>query len=464
MKRKEAIIVIIGILMRIAFYILVAALGISLIRSDAADYVGLGRTLLKTGKYMSGGKYMMLRPPLYSAILAVCMKLAGPFWQIAVIVLQMGAELGAFFALRSLLRTFLPRERYVFLGEVLFWLNFQSIFYAIQFLTDSLFQSGVIVLVWLLVSMFREKKDSKRAFWYAVIAGVLCGVLALLRAVMMYLPFAIFAGILFVFFWVKNKKNPREGIMLGGTYLILAMLPILLWSVRNYEKAGVFRFTTVTESNYYIYDAAAVEAELTGGDYYAIVERRMQELMDTKEPYHFRELPIYKETEKMMREHRGIYLKRCAMDLGAEVAYPSGITVFGTFPSFEKTVESCKGVLSGNTGTLSDKIGKCLNLLFRKNPLVGGMAILLIGEEVLLLLVFFGFLGWLFMKNVRQFWYEKWMLVGIAAYFMVCSCMPVGWGDYPRYRMPFFYIFVIGALAFYENIRKRRKGKTYGTH
>lgn len=124
-----------------------------------------------------------------------------------------------------------------------FALDFVHAIHSLFILTDILF---VFALVTVLYAM------SRRAY---AAAGLLSALAALIRPIGVYYP--IVAGAVLVAMTIRDRRQGLRGAVL---YLTLAILPLGLWSVRNYTQTGQFTFSSIQDANLTFVRAALVKA------------------------------------------------------------------------------------------------------------------------------------------------------------------------------------------------------------
>jgi tetratricopeptide (TPR) repeat protein len=177
------------------------------------------------------GKEIFFQAPLYPYTLAMIYYFFGHHLSL-VYLFQIFASVAGCYALYRAGKIMLG-ENYGLAAAALYAVYGVFIFYDVQVLKESLAVTLVSFLLWALASA-RETGRTKTWFW----AGVLCGVIALLREnMLLVLPFLCLLGIKKgapKFSWLK-----RAGLVLGGTFIVL--LPV---AVRNGIVGGLYLPTT----------------------------------------------------------------------------------------------------------------------------------------------------------------------------------------------------------------------------
>jgi hypothetical protein len=128
-------------------------------------------------------------------------------------------------------------------------------------LTESLFCSLALIG---LAATTRTSTPAGRA-----VPGLLIGLAALVRPLgLMYLPTALVLG------WYTA---PRKWLA-AGVLVLVAVVPSVLWAVRNSATGNGVRVSTVGELNLYFYGAAYVISENRGEDWFTSWPARVDEL------------------------------------------------------------------------------------------------------------------------------------------------------------------------------------------
>lgn len=417
------------------------------IAEDTITYVNPARELLASGRFYVGDMPEMLRTPVYPILIAGGILLTGEHYPVFVIVIQILMNLAGFFLWDRLVDRYVKWEPAANLAKVFYLFDLFSIYYTCMLLTDALFQVGILLFLYLMMKIFDSPK-----LRYAIGLGILFGCMALLRPIIMYLPICIFVGLTVVYI---SQKQYRNILHIGTVMLVLAMIPIIGWSCRNYSLSGRFGVSDVNKSNMYVYYASAIEADLSGGSYYDAVSRRMDYLSSVDN--HYEDPEVITNGKELVMDNLPIFAKYCARGVALELGYPGMMNVLSSVPEFYEGTQTIKNfLLSG--GSVMNRIGSCAKYVLTENRvfLLGCFALAV--DVILLLSLLYMSIRFVFNRKYRCQWYEKWMLIGVWAYFLLCSCMPFGIGGYSRFRLPFLYVMVLCA-AMYRSDKKDRQGK-----
>jgi len=213
------------------------------------------------------GNEVFFQAPLYPYVLALLYALFGHHLAAAYIFQIMAAVAGAYALYRA--AGLMLSRAHGLLAAGLAAICGVFIFYDVQILKESLAVSLVSFLLWALAS---ARATGKSRTWFA--AGLLCGLIALLREnMLLVVPFLCLLTL------GRNGRKlawlRRSGALLAGTALIL--LPV---AVRNGLVGGVFLPTTFQAgTNFYIGNNPEAD-----GTYRPIVPGKQMPEFERKEP------------------------------------------------------------------------------------------------------------------------------------------------------------------------------------
>ncbi|MCG9973000.1 ArnT family glycosyltransferase [Christiangramia crocea] len=221
---------------------------------DASDFIYLGLTLAKTGKYgklnlshselVEGFKngshrnqsykfssHSTWRPPVWPAIIAFCFLISGyslGFLVAFKIILHL---LGSWFFYKTL-GYFRIRRIIIYAGVFLYLVNPAWQLYSRVFLSEPITLFFMTLFIW---SLTRFLKTGK-LFWLNALLG---GVLILSHPYYIFLPFSIW-----FFLFLYKKISIRKTFILSG----LAIAVVSVWIVRNYVVLDTDKLLITTSS------------------------------------------------------------------------------------------------------------------------------------------------------------------------------------------------------------------------
>lgn len=198
--------------------------------SDESDYLELALNLVESGTYSLQGEPTAFRPPAYPAFIAIVHLIFGTSVSV-VRFIQMLLDIGIVTGLYLL---GLRYSRDVAIGAALIWALFPpAIIYTGLLLSETL-------SAFLLVSLFVALRSST-APW-SIIAGLLAGILVLVKSWMLLFVIAI-AG----FFLIRRRTWSTISLFSAG-----ALLVITPWLIRNTLLFGTPTVSTNTGINLYM--------------------------------------------------------------------------------------------------------------------------------------------------------------------------------------------------------------------
>lgn len=140
-----------------------------------------------------------------------------------------------------------------FLAGILLLLDICLAFYSTQIMSDVLFVSLVVPGFWLTLKLF--KTGSLKA---GIGAGACFGLAALVRPIGLYFPLAIS-----LFFFLKQREgSPKRRIAGYALLLLIHVVVISPWVVRNKAVFGHFFFSTIQSFNLSHIHAAPLKASI----------------------------------------------------------------------------------------------------------------------------------------------------------------------------------------------------------
>ncbi len=140
-----------------------------------------------------------------------------------------------------------------FLASILLLLDICLAFYCTQIMSDVLFVSLVVPGFWLTLKLF------KTGSWKAGIgAGACFGLAALVRPIGLYLPLAISL----LFFLKQPEGSPKRRIVGYALLLLIHVVIVSPWVVRNRTVFGHFFFSTIQSFNLSHIHAAPLKASI----------------------------------------------------------------------------------------------------------------------------------------------------------------------------------------------------------
>jgi 4-amino-4-deoxy-L-arabinose transferase-like glycosyltransferase len=214
---------------------LIAALALdgvlSIRKTDLDVYDALARSLRAGDGFVlqPGGEPILWRPPLYPGFLALIWSIAGGESIHAVLVAQSLVD-----AATATLTLWVGRRLFGTVSGVLAGAMFcfypLSAYYTLRVMPEPMLALGLVATVALCL---RAEEDSR--WWRYAMIGIVLGVTALAKPVVMYLPVALGAWLL----WL-HRDRPGRSLGHGALICLAFALTIMPWTIRNYVVSGEF--------------------------------------------------------------------------------------------------------------------------------------------------------------------------------------------------------------------------------
>jgi hypothetical protein len=433
--------------LRIAYLVLLLAVsGENAIfnQPDTASYLAPARAFLETGSFIyPDGRPEIFRTPGVPLFLATMLAFFGEKYYLGAALAQILLGLLAIVAIYALAWKLTQEKKTALLAAFLASIAPGSIVYANLLLSDSLTQSFMAFLLYFYGSFlleFDRHFDGK-----SFLAGsLMLFCMIFLRPTFLYLAFALFPGFA-AFLWAKGAWRKIAPVLV--LLALTTLLPVALWTARNEALGGVRQFSTAGPR--FLLDSVSVlYAKSHGIHYYEaqpIVYRGKDEDLQPYLAIMPKEEAYKKRAIEMIRADPMTYGKAYLLRVPCLFFYPETNDVLRFIPSISALVTNLKASF----------IARSLAPL--ENPGLTLAYLMVAGVNTLALVVIFLFAVCGLFANVDP-WVKRLML-GILLYVAFLSCLPVGYGSYPRYRlginMPLTLFAALGARALLARFRQR---------
>ena len=295
-------------------------------------------------------------------------------------------------------------RRQSILAGLVFCIDLPFLRFTNYIMTETLFTlvlSALVFLLWL------ESKDMDRPGLRCLTCGLLAGGLVMIRPIALFFFIPVAAYLLLI----RKSHRLLAAVAFSAAFICIPML----WAARNYHQTGYFTVSSISGYSMIEYRAAGVLAINDPGDFYANLEKRMDELIDSAcrdwQDRHGRsceEMTVPEKSQLFTRYGSRIVLQHPAAYAKLFVR-GVGITM-----------------LAGSPASLSTLAGMSFNLAAR----------------LLLLYTFpafcFSILGlWIFWRENRAFF---WLAALTCVYFVGIAA---GAESFARFRVPVMPIYAI---------------------
>jgi hypothetical protein len=295
----------------------------------------------------------------------------------------------------------------------------------------------------------KEKKDDWRSL---ILGAVYLSFTVLIRPAVMYLPFALLAG--FIFLLLLFKK-PEKILPMAVIILVIIVLPMGGWSLRNAVKTDFAGYSAIASIQLYAYNAGAVYARQQGIDYYEAIDFLLAEEDEELHKY-MAVMPKYEAyTERAMEIIRSdfpAYVKFCAIGVACLFFYPGVNDILAFTGVSTQAITQAKDIINSYGISIAG-----VTAFFASSGNTLYALALLLNIFILILLSLLAFIGTI-KANLKE-WYIKAMYLGILLYMVLVSCQPFGYGAYPRYRLGFSMILILFAAFGVDKISLKKSPK-----
>jgi 4-amino-4-deoxy-L-arabinose transferase-like glycosyltransferase len=223
---------------RAAFVAFAAPRGEALIFPDAATYDSIARNWLAGKGFRDDSNRQASRAPGYPIFLAACHSMGLQRPQ-GIYLVQAVAD-SVMCVLLALVGRRLYSDAAGIVGGCIAAIYPFFLFHTGLLLAETLFTLGLVALMLLLFDCTEALgRSTSRTLLVSVAAGVLLGLLVLLRSSLLLFPLFLLP------IWLTRRGHQFEGMATWGTMTAVTALVMLPWIVRNYGIFGRFIPTTL---------------------------------------------------------------------------------------------------------------------------------------------------------------------------------------------------------------------------
>ena len=220
-------------------------------RPDTGSYVRPAESLVEHGRFTtSGGSPEIQRTPGYPLLLTLGV-LAGRITLVTIaaqVLLGVATVLGVALVARQVA----PDSRAARWAATFCALDPLSVMYPSLLMTETLFAAVFVAHLYALLRFLQDPHGLARP----AVAGGLAAAATFVRPIAYYWPFVavVMAA------WVLRRRGLRG----CAVFLVVAVLPCVLWQVRNGVQTGYYGLSTISAVNLYAYNASGVVAKNEG--------------------------------------------------------------------------------------------------------------------------------------------------------------------------------------------------------
>ena len=225
--------------------------------SDAKGYHQLAHNLLTYGNFTGNGSDYIFtfftldsaRTPGYPCFLALIYSLFGthPGW---IIGFQILLNLMSIFLVFKIALQLAFSRSTALIAAFVFSIDIHTIMFIYELYSETLFVFLLLFSVFLFLK-FRETGISG----FLIFAGLLLGLLAMIRPISLYLPIIFLVVIIY-----HQKISNRMQFSKIAIFITVFLVTISIWYIRNYSVYGTYGFSTLPSKNLYLLNAVYTES------------------------------------------------------------------------------------------------------------------------------------------------------------------------------------------------------------
>jgi hypothetical protein len=236
---------------------LIARFGTSALQqSDPFSYLEPGRNLILHCRFIADGMPDIVRTPGYPLFLAITSLAGLPTAALVNVVLSVLSVILVW----RLGRTAFSDERISIGGAWIFAFEPVSFTYSVVLISETLFLALFLFSMEQLAEFLRGHQLRALAA-----AGLWLAAATFVRPVAYYLPFALAPGLFLVLMHVKGLRWKAPAV------LLISVLPWLAaWQMRNWIETGYGGFSSITEINLYLDEAAYIQAHVERRNFFDV--------------------------------------------------------------------------------------------------------------------------------------------------------------------------------------------------
>lgn len=442
-RKTRLLILCTFIALRLLFYLLQPWLGIDAhsaqtLYPDSATYIAPAEALLGSGKFLNArGEAEIIRTPGYPLLIALFMTLFQQDWVPCLTLFQLiCSAVACFFLVETLRKLGVSPKISCFLGAAAI-LNPHDGYFALFILSDSVAQSCFMFFLYFLVKALSGRQTCDYAFAFAFLT-----ISIFIRPGSLFLPLFLIIGIVWT---LIRREEPKRIPPVVIAFLLLIVVPIGAWQVRNIIVAGYNGFSAISEVNLYFYHHAAIRASQNGTSFYdeqlsAADAPAYRILLETLPPHEAQRRLAMDSIRADLPRYLNLNLRGAVLTL----LYPGTFDIFRSLPGPESLIAAVREIVL-NSDRTPERIAGIV-----RDPF--GIVTLL---NVLLLIAMTLSAGIAMIRALRNRTPDRSLtiaLIGIFLYNLAISAGPNGFGTYPRFRLTLsFLIWIWIGIGFSVN-------------
>jgi len=210
---------------------------------DSFGYVRLAESLLDTQTFPS-----IFRTPGYPFFIATIYSIFGKFPQTVLLFQYFFDSLTALFVVFIFMKIS-GHARYSYMAGLIYAANPFAIFYSGMMLSETLFGFLLLIAVYFFILSLKSHKKKR----YFIISAFFLALGTLCRPISLFLPLLIAP------FTLLGKFPLREKLLHLLLFIMVFIISIAPWFLRNYQNYGRCTLSTVSDINIFYYEAPAIK-------------------------------------------------------------------------------------------------------------------------------------------------------------------------------------------------------------
>ncbi len=212
------------------------------IPKDSSEYASLSDSIINSGTFTIDGMTNTFRTPGYPVFLAIVKEIFfGSYFAVTFIQILL-ALFSAFLIMK--IGSILYDEKIAGLAAIFFIINPITLTLSLTIMSDMLFLFLFLLFFWVCLDTIKER------FWFGIItSGIICALALYVR------PMGLFALPIFAVPVLLSKINIQKKLYAMFFILLITILMLIPWMIRNKNVSGVFAFTSLPYYNIVYYNA-----------------------------------------------------------------------------------------------------------------------------------------------------------------------------------------------------------------
>ena len=230
-EEKQLLLAPFALALAIRLVFIIPAAGM-LVGGDAGCYDEIARNLLSGVGYVVGAgalKTYSAHPPLYPIFVAMVYFLSG--YNVLVVQISQGMLGAITCVLIYLTARRLTNRRVAWIASLMAVVYPTLIFLTRETMTETLFILILCLWTWFVVTRAEELLSLKNQ----AVSGILVGLLALTRAVALFLPVFVL-----IWQWMCSAGTRRQKLLASASLIFFVVLTLAPWTIRNYRVHHTF--------------------------------------------------------------------------------------------------------------------------------------------------------------------------------------------------------------------------------